>query len=136
MADPNLEVCPDFTSNAFREVREALMDALHIDVAHAIDRLVAAWDADYNHWIEDWNAQCEAEALEADHLWHEEQEREDEARRLEEAEAVISMILPSQLRSSGTPPHLRTFAPPNSELGKSPLVSSVLSPLVPLHSFL
>ena len=54
---------------------------------------------------------------------------------------VISMILPSQLRSSGTPPHLRTSAPPhlrtpNSELGKSPLVSSVLSPLVPLHSFL
>ena len=49
---------------------------------------------------------------------------------------VISMILPSQLRSSGTPLHLCTSAPPNSDLGKSPLVSSVLSPLVPLHLFL
>ena len=49
---------------------------------------------------------------------------------------VTSMILLSQLRSSRTPPYLRTSAPPNSELGKPPLVSSVLSPLVPLHSFL
>ena len=40
------------------------------------------------------------------------------------------------LVNSGPPGHLRTSAPPNSKLGKSPLVSSVLSPLVPLHSFL
>ena len=87
MADPNLEIRPDFASNAFRKVWEALMDALHIDVAYAIDCLVTAWDVDHNHQVEDWNAQREAEALEADHLWREEQEREDEAHRLEEAEA-------------------------------------------------
>ena len=87
MADPNLEVRPDFASNAFCEVQEALMDTLHIDVAHAIDHLVTAWNADHNHRVEDWNAQRKAEALEADHLQREEREREDEARRLEEAEA-------------------------------------------------
>ena len=40
------------------------------------------------------------------------------------------------LVNSGPPGHLHTSAPLNPELGKSPLVSSVLSPLVPLHSFL
>ena len=40
------------------------------------------------------------------------------------------------LVNSGPPGHLCTSALPNSELGKPPLVSSVLSPLVPLHSFL
>ena len=40
------------------------------------------------------------------------------------------------LVNSGPLGHLCTSAPPNSELGKPPLVSNVLSPLVPLHSFL
>ena len=44
--------------------------------------------------------------------------------------SIISMISPCSTPVLRTPLHLCT-----SKLGKSPLVSSVLSPLVPLHSF-
>ncbi|KAG6373139.1 hypothetical protein JVT61DRAFT_6748 [Boletus reticuloceps] len=87
MADPNLEVHPNFASNAFHEVRGAVMDVLHIDMAQATERLKMAWDANHAQQIEEWNAQLTADALDAEHLQHEQGERDDEARRLEEADA-------------------------------------------------
>lgn len=87
MADPNLEVHPNFASLAFCQVHEVLMDSLHIEVAQATQHLETAWDKDHHLCIDEWNAQCEAEAHEDACIQLEAQEREDEAHRLEEAEA-------------------------------------------------
>jgi mannosyltransferase OCH1-like enzyme len=86
MADPNLEVRPDFASNAYRMVWEALMATFNEDVEQATDRLAVAWEDEHNQRVEAWNAEREADALEAERAQLELRQREEEHRRLEEAE--------------------------------------------------
>ncbi|KAF8545991.1 hypothetical protein OG21DRAFT_1518408, partial [Imleria badia] len=52
MVDPTLEVCPDFASNAYRVVREALMGSFNENAEQSIDRLNLAWDAEHNIRVE------------------------------------------------------------------------------------
>ena len=87
MIDPALEVRPDFASNAYRMVREALMANFNEDVDEAIHRLTIAWNDEHEQHIEAWNVEREAEALEAERNNLERIEREDEQRRADEAEA-------------------------------------------------
>ncbi|KAF9218414.1 hypothetical protein BS17DRAFT_883440 [Gyrodon lividus] len=47
MVNPNTEICPDFTSRAFRAIREAVMAAENIDQDMAIEHLVVTWQ-DHN----------------------------------------------------------------------------------------
>ena len=87
MADPSLEVRPDFESNAYRAVCEALMLVHNEEVATAIERLSTAWEDDHHARVEAWNLQREVEDQEAECIHQERRQREEEQRQLEEAEA-------------------------------------------------
>ncbi|KAF8546504.1 hypothetical protein OG21DRAFT_1580388 [Imleria badia] len=77
MADPTLEVHPDFASNAYCIVREALMGSFNENAEQSIDRLNTTWDAEHDTHVEAWNLQREAE----------QRERDEEQERLKEAKA-------------------------------------------------
>ena len=87
MADPSLEVRPNFESNAYRAVREALMLAHNKEVAAAIERLSTAWEDDHHVCVEAWNLQREVEDQETERIHQERRQREEEQRQLKEAEA-------------------------------------------------
>ena len=87
MADPTLEVRPDFASNAYQLVREALMGSFNENAEQSIDCLNSAWDIEHNLRVEAWNLQREAEAQEAQQAQQEQRERDEEQRRIEEAKA-------------------------------------------------
>jgi hypothetical protein len=87
MADPALEVRPDFASNAYRMVREALMASYDEDIEQAIHRLNTAWNDEHDQRVDAWNLECKAEAQEDEHQRLEHREAEEEQRSIEEAEA-------------------------------------------------
>lgn len=86
MADPAFEVRPDFASNAYRMVREAVMAAHNIDVDEAIDRITAAWQLEHDQRVEAWNLEQEANTREAERIQLEQRQRDEEEQRLQEAE--------------------------------------------------
>ncbi|KAN0080249.1 hypothetical protein V8E55_009815 [Tylopilus felleus] len=86
MADPVFEVRPDFASNAYRMVQEAVMAAHNIDVDEAINCITAAWQLEHNQRVEAWNLEQEANAREAERIQLEQRQRDEEERRLQEAE--------------------------------------------------
>ncbi|KAF8137034.1 hypothetical protein EV363DRAFT_1445946 [Boletus edulis] len=61
MADPNLEVRPDFAAAPYQVVQEALVNAIVENDEQAIAHLADAWDADHDQRIADWNAAREAQ---------------------------------------------------------------------------
>ncbi|KAG6375961.1 hypothetical protein JVT61DRAFT_2839 [Boletus reticuloceps] len=87
MADPMLEIHPDFASNAYRIVREALMANLQENVDQAIECLTSAWDVEHQLHIKAWNLEREAEVAEAERTRTEQRQREEDQRRLDDAEA-------------------------------------------------
>ena len=87
MADPSLEVRPNFESNAYRVVREVLMLTHNEEVTTAIERLSTAWEDDHHVRVEAWNLQREVEDQEAECIHQERRQREEEQRQLEEAKA-------------------------------------------------
>ncbi|KAG6377306.1 hypothetical protein JVT61DRAFT_15094 [Boletus reticuloceps] len=87
MADPILEIHPDFASNAYRIVREALMANFQEDVDQAIEHITSAWDAEHQLRIKAWNLEREAEVAEVERARAEQRQREEDQRRLDEAEA-------------------------------------------------
>ncbi|KAI6144568.1 hypothetical protein BKA82DRAFT_4358305 [Pisolithus tinctorius] len=62
MADPNLEICPDFKSATFCKICKALMANLNIEPEQAIECLITAWDTNHQCRITEWEAQCQAQA--------------------------------------------------------------------------
>ncbi|KAI6147217.1 hypothetical protein BKA82DRAFT_50227, partial [Pisolithus tinctorius] len=57
MADPNLEQHPDFKSAAFREIQEAMMATLDLNLEQAIACLRTAWDDDHQHRVDEQEAE-------------------------------------------------------------------------------
>ncbi|KAG6381468.1 hypothetical protein JVT61DRAFT_41 [Boletus reticuloceps] len=55
MANPMLEIHPDFISNTYRMVQEALMPNFQEDVNQATEHLSSTWDADHQLQVEGWN---------------------------------------------------------------------------------
>ncbi|KIK96850.1 hypothetical protein PAXRUDRAFT_137560 [Paxillus rubicundulus Ve08.2h10] len=51
MADPALEVPPDFASDAYRLIQDTLTQATNETPQQAIDRLRAAWDVEHNERV-------------------------------------------------------------------------------------
>ncbi|KAF9232699.1 hypothetical protein BU15DRAFT_67224 [Melanogaster broomeanus] len=79
MADPNLDVLPNYASKEFNIIHEGLRLGYHENDQQVIERLVNAWQANREVRITAWNAQKEAEARAAE-------EAEQERRLLEEQE--------------------------------------------------
>ncbi|KAF9220510.1 hypothetical protein BS17DRAFT_849161 [Gyrodon lividus] len=89
MANPNAEIRPDFTSGAFRAIREAVMAAENVDQDTAIEHLLTAWQEDHDRRVEEWNAQQQAEAQEAGRQENERQARREEAQMQAEGQIEI-----------------------------------------------
>ncbi|KAN0078025.1 hypothetical protein V8E55_010082 [Tylopilus felleus] len=66
MADPAFEVRPDFASNTYHMVREAVMAAHNIDIDEAIDRIAAAWQLEHDQRRRLQEAEVEREHREAE----------------------------------------------------------------------
>ncbi|KAF9228253.1 hypothetical protein BS17DRAFT_763781 [Gyrodon lividus] len=83
MADPNLETVPNYAGPEFGLIREGLRLGFHENNQQAIERLVAAWQANRDIHITTWNTQKEDEARAA--------EIAEQARRLceEEEERLV-----------------------------------------------
>jgi hypothetical protein len=78
LSDPNLTACPDFGSEAFTDVRQALVTALTLDEAAAIAKLQDGWAKNNNKDKAQWVIQVEADRA---------QEEAEEARREQETQA-------------------------------------------------
>ena len=66
MADPNLDVAPDFASPDFDIIRQGLRLGYQVDDQEAIVHLVTAWEANRAARVAAWNAQREADARAAE----------------------------------------------------------------------
>ncbi|KAG2147225.1 hypothetical protein BD769DRAFT_1345936 [Suillus cothurnatus] len=87
MADPSLEVCPDFAGDLYTAIRLDLVNATGTTHQAVAERLKDAWTAGHELRVLEWNRQREEEAqaeaeVERVHAAHEEEER-----RAKEAEA-------------------------------------------------
>ena len=88
MADPNLDVAPDFTSPNFDIICQGLCLGYQVDDQEAIVCLVTAWEANKAAHVAAWNAQREADtrAAKETEVAHRAQEEEEERLAREEAE--------------------------------------------------
>ncbi|KAG6372370.1 hypothetical protein JVT61DRAFT_7811 [Boletus reticuloceps] len=91
MADLALEQIPVFASPDYAIIHQGLMAAYEENEQQAIERLIAAWEADRNTCIAAWNAQREAEARAAEEEEQERRRQEEEQERVarEQAEAEL-----------------------------------------------
>lgn len=87
MADPSLEARPEFHSNAYTIIRQALMATHNKNEQQAIEHLIATWDTEHQEWIDVWTAQQAAESHEAQCIKQEHQELEEEEQRIANEEA-------------------------------------------------
>ncbi|KAG1888919.1 uncharacterized protein F5891DRAFT_1217138 [Suillus fuscotomentosus] len=62
VADPTLEVIPDFAGNAYAGIRADLQAATNQTEEEVVTRLSDTWNADHNARIAEWNQDQEAEA--------------------------------------------------------------------------
>ncbi|KAF8838958.1 hypothetical protein BDN67DRAFT_1012672 [Paxillus ammoniavirescens] len=65
MADPSNKVCPDFTSDFYRPIREALL-ANAKNKQQVLDNLVQMWTAEHIQRVAAWTERQHLEALLAD----------------------------------------------------------------------
>ncbi|KAG6375109.1 hypothetical protein JVT61DRAFT_3303 [Boletus reticuloceps] len=61
MADPNLEIRPDFTSEPYDGIRHVMADATGETHQQVAECLAEAWDIEHNTCIDAWNHQQEEE---------------------------------------------------------------------------
>ncbi|KAG1865711.1 hypothetical protein C8R48DRAFT_600975 [Suillus tomentosus] len=62
VADPTLEVIPDFAGNAYAGIRADLQAATNQTEEEVVTRLSDTWNADHNARVAEWNQDQEAEA--------------------------------------------------------------------------
>jgi len=87
MADPNLEIRPNFVANLYRTIREVIMDTFGEEVVQAVECLNAAWDNNHNSQVEAWNLQQEAEQHKAQRHQQEQRDFEEQDRQRAEEES-------------------------------------------------
>ncbi|KAG2140556.1 hypothetical protein DEU56DRAFT_735009 [Suillus clintonianus] len=87
MADPNNEVCPDFASAAYAEIREDLIRASGQTEDQVTNRMVVSWTQSHRQWVEEWNQEKEQEERNAAEVAQARAQQEEEIREQQEAEA-------------------------------------------------
>ncbi|KAH0836707.1 hypothetical protein J3R83DRAFT_8436 [Lanmaoa asiatica] len=87
MADPNLEIVPDFASPVFDLIRQGLRLGYQENDEQAVERLIIAWEANKATCVAAWNAQKEIDARIAEEAEIARRELEDEENRLAREEA-------------------------------------------------
>ncbi|KIK78745.1 hypothetical protein PAXRUDRAFT_16710 [Paxillus rubicundulus Ve08.2h10] len=87
MADPALEVHPNFASEAFTPIREALIQATNESAQQVTEHLIAAWDAEHNIRVNAWNRIQADQAQAAEEAEQQRREQEEEELCLAEEEA-------------------------------------------------
>ncbi|KAG6372176.1 hypothetical protein JVT61DRAFT_7968 [Boletus reticuloceps] len=87
MADPNLEIAPDFASPDFDVIRQGLRLGYQENDQQVIARLTAAWETNKNACVAAWNAQKEADARAAEDVELARRAQEEEEGRLAREEA-------------------------------------------------
>ncbi|KAJ7917067.1 hypothetical protein B0H13DRAFT_1608656 [Mycena leptocephala] len=88
LIDPSLEVCPDYLSDTYRDIRIALTTAdSTLDSDAAAKRLADAWIADRNLRNTAWDAQVQDDADQVARAEAEKEAEEEAARAASEAEA-------------------------------------------------
>lgn len=89
MADPNNEVCPDFTSAAYDEIRENLIRASGQTEAQVTNWMVVSWTQSHHKHVDEWNQEREQEEYDAAKVVQAraQQEEEEEIHEQQEAEA-------------------------------------------------
>ncbi|KAG2750588.1 hypothetical protein P692DRAFT_201692175, partial [Suillus brevipes Sb2] len=88
--DPNLEVCPDYASDAFAQTR-ALLENDQVNQEQAVQMLRNIWEANNNAAKARWQVQREEDRRrQEDHRLRNEEEQADRERlQIEEAEAAL-----------------------------------------------
>ena len=107
MADPNLDVAPDFAGPDFNIIRQGLRLGYQENNQEAIERLVTAWEASRIARTAIWNAQKEADtrvAKEAEAACTAQEEEEEERLAREEAKR-------EQRESDKKKPKMNPFVP-------------------------
>ncbi|KIJ18405.1 hypothetical protein PAXINDRAFT_8650 [Paxillus involutus ATCC 200175] len=100
MADPSLKVHPNFSSDAFAPIHEALMQATNESAQQVTERLITAWDTEHHIREEEQEQREEEEAevhLAEEELEHERREGERKKPKMnnfDEATSVSSIIVP------------------------------------------
>ncbi|KAG2028865.1 hypothetical protein BDR07DRAFT_1383456 [Suillus spraguei] len=87
MADPNNEICPDFASAAYAEIREDLIRASGQTEAQVTNRMVVSWTQSHRQRVDDWNQEREQEEHEAAEAAQARAAQEEEVRERQEADA-------------------------------------------------
>ncbi|KAG1784355.1 uncharacterized protein HD556DRAFT_1315152 [Suillus plorans] len=87
MADPSLEVCPDFTGDLFAAIREDLVNATGSTHQAVADRLRNVWVVDHEARVLEWNHQRDEEAQEEAEIERAQAAHEEEEHIAKEAEA-------------------------------------------------
>ena len=129
MADLRLEQPPDYANGDFAIIREGLRIGYAEDDQQVVQRLLAAWEADWTRRAEAWTAAQEAVALAAEEADQERRRLEDEAERLAVEEAERECIELDKKK-----PKMNIFEPGTS-------IANILIPrpsqyaLQKLHSF-
>jgi hypothetical protein len=86
MADPSLEVCPDFASEFYEAIRADLAAATNAGPQEIIDRLVETWTAGHDARVAEWNRRRDEEAQEEEELRLVRAAREEEEHLARQAE--------------------------------------------------
>ncbi|KAH7917947.1 hypothetical protein BV22DRAFT_1042090 [Leucogyrophana mollusca] len=86
MADPNFEVCPDFASAVYDNLRNTLAGATQQTQEQVIALLTDTWTEDHNQRIAAWDQQREAEAQAAAEANRVQRELDEQARLRQEQE--------------------------------------------------
>ncbi|KAG1859981.1 hypothetical protein C8R48DRAFT_605470 [Suillus tomentosus] len=87
MADPSLEVCPDFDGPAYANICDDIRRATGQSQEDVVTRLTQSWTDGHNQRVNEWNLNREQEAAEAAEIEQARAAQEEEARILREAEA-------------------------------------------------
>ncbi|KAG1870572.1 hypothetical protein C8R48DRAFT_771022 [Suillus tomentosus] len=95
VADPTLEVIPDFAGNAYAGIRADLQVATNQTEEEVVTRLSDTWNVDHNARIAEWNQDQEAEArvlaeAERARITQEDAERAQREAEAEREQAILS----------------------------------------------
>jgi hypothetical protein len=55
MANPSLEVCPDFEGNLYEDIRNDLIAATGATIEEVVAWLTETWTCGHNKRIQEWN---------------------------------------------------------------------------------
>ncbi|KAG1884065.1 hypothetical protein F4604DRAFT_1979952, partial [Suillus subluteus] len=86
MADPSLEICPDFAGDLYAGIRDDLVAATGAEPQAVIDRLIGTWTEGHQARVLEWNQRREEEARAEAEIEQARAERVEEERLVKEAE--------------------------------------------------